>query len=134
MNTAHRAEAVQKALTKYRNKPFKWGATDCIKCARTVGVKLSAAPLPKVPSYSSEKTAIRRLKEMGYDTLEDLLLSVCIEIPPAFAIPGDVGTVKGNASLSAVIVNAGPVWLGWSADHPVFAVMTVKPERVFRFV
>ena len=134
MNTAQRALAVQHALEKYRDTSFKWGARDCIKCARTVGAKLSTKPLPKMPPYSSELTAIRRLKEKGHDTIESLLSAHCIEIPPAMGMTGDIGTIKGNGHLSAVVVSAGGVWLGWAADHPVFGALTLTPERVFRFV
>ena len=134
MNAATRAQAVQSALKKYRGKPFSWGCNDCLNLARTVLVKIGAKGLPKIPPYKSELTAIRRLKEQGYDTLESLLSAYCIEIPPAWAVVGDIGVIEGDCALPALVVSAGGKWLGWPADHPTFAVVTIKPDRVFRYV
>ena len=134
MNTATRALAVQAALKKYRGTVFAWGSNDCLRLARTVLVKIGAVGLPKIPRYSSELTAIRRLKEQGHDTLEALLMDHCIEVPPSMALPGDLGVLKGDGAISAIVVSAGGKWLGWPADHPTFAVVSAKPERVFRYV
>ena len=134
MNAAERALAVQSGLDKYRDTVFAWGSTDCLRLARSVLIKMGAKGLPRIPNYSTETQAIRRMKEQGHRSLESLLGAHCIEIPPAMAMVGDLGTVRGDGSLSAIIVCAGGKWLGWPADYPTFAVVTVSPDRVFRFV
>jgi hypothetical protein len=134
MNTARRAQAVQAALKKYRGKPFVWGEVDCLHLARTVLIKIGATGIPLLPNYSTEMQAIRRLRKQGHDTLESLLSDYCIDVPPAFALAGDLGVVRGEGALSAIAVYAGGKWLGWPADHPTFAVVTMKPDQVFRYV
>lgn len=134
MNAAERAQAVQSALAKYRGTAFEWGKTDCLHLARSVLVKIGAKGLPKPPNYSTELQAIRRLKKQGHDSLESLLLAYCIEIPPAWAVVGDIGTVAGDGRISAAVVCAGGSWLGWPADHPEFAVVKLTPERAYRYV
>lgn len=128
MNTALRAAAVQKTLGKYRGKPFVWGESDCLRMARSVLVSLGVKGLPRLPTYSSELTAIRRLKQQGHDTLDGLLSEHCIQIPPSMALPGDLGVVRGAGSLSAIVVSAGGKWLGWPAEDAPFAVVTLYDE------
>lgn len=136
MNTASRAQAVQKALDKYRGTAFAWGDTDCLHLARTVLVGIGAKGLPRLPRYSTERAALRQLKKQGHYTLESLLAEYCIEIPPAMAVPGDVATIQGEGALSAIVVCAGGKWLGWpaDADGPHFGSLTLTPDRVFRYV
>ncbi|GLQ20399.1 DUF6950 family protein [Algimonas porphyrae] len=134
MSTALRAEAVQSALDKYRDTSFEWGRNDCLRLARTVLVGIGAKGLPRIPRYGSELTAIRRLKEQGHDTLENLLAEHCVEIPPSMALPGDLGTIKGDGALSAIVVCAGGKWLGWPAETAVFAPVGLRPEQLFRWV
>lgn len=136
MNTAARAQAVQRALDKYRETQFSWGDTDCLHLVRTVLVGIGARGLPRLPTYSTERAAIRQLKKRGYDSLEGLLSEYCMEIPPAMALPGDVGTIRGNAALSAGVVCAGGKWLGWPHpdDGPHFGPLNLTPSRVFRWV
>ncbi|MGB6229869.1 MAG: hypothetical protein WBF53_07055 [Litorimonas sp.] len=134
MNTQFRAETVDRILKEYRGREFAWGRADCVRAARRLLVALGAKGLPRMTDirYSSERTALRRLKEQGHDSLESLLSTYCTEIPVAWALPGDLGTIRGDSSLSAITVCAGPAWLGWTAESPDFSVLTLTPERVFR--
>jgi hypothetical protein len=134
MNTAQRARAVEETRLKYRGKPFVWGSEDCLHLARTVLIKVGATGIPRLPNYSNEMQAIRQLKKQGHSSLESLLSDYCIEIPPALATPSDLGVITGEGSLSAIGVCAGGKWLGWPADYPTFAVVSMKPDRVFRYV
>lgn len=134
MNTAERALAVQDVLSDYRGTAFAWGERDCLQMTRNLFVKLGAEGLPKIPKYTSELTAIRRLKEAGHDNLESLLSDYCISIPTSWAMLGDLGIVKGHGALPAIIINSGSGWLGWPDGFPVFSEMRVKPDMVFRYV
>ena len=126
-----RVDAVQKVLAKYRGTPFEWGERDCVRMARTLLVKLGHKP-PKLPRYSTEKSAIKRLKEAGFDSVEDMLGSMLVEIEPAKRLAGDLATVKGDGRISAIVVCAGGKWLGWPADEPAFSVVNLTPDRVYR--
>lgn len=136
ISTADRADAAQYAFNKYQGTAFAWGSDDCLHLARTVLIKQGAKGLPKVPAYKSELTAIRRLKRQGFETLPDLLGSICTELPLAMAITGDLATVPGKGSFSAIIVCAGNSWLGWNPEEGVFGSVTLAPGtpiRVFRY-
>jgi hypothetical protein len=126
-----RVAGTQKVLSKYRGKPFEWGKNDCVRMARTQLVAMGHKP-PKLPRYNSEKTAIRRLKEAGFDSVEDMLGSMLVEIEPARRLAGDLATVKGEGKISAIVVCAGGKWLGWPADEPAFSVVNLTPDRVYR--
>lgn len=127
-----RTAATQKTLAKYRGKPFEWGQSDCLRMARSQLVALGHRP-PKLPRYSSEITAIRQLKKAGFDSVDALLGSMLPEIDPARRLPGDLGTVRGEGKIGAIVVCAGGKWLGWLADEPEFCVIAnLTPDKVFR--
>lgn len=140
MNTAIRAQAVQSALAKYRDTEFAWGSNDCLHLFRTVMIKMGAKGLPKIPTYRTERTALKRLAQTGHDSLENLLLDHCIEIAPAWGVVGDIGTVQGEEALSAIVIRTdNGKWLGWSNDDPdtdvpVFKVVNLLTDqlRLFR--
>jgi hypothetical protein len=139
MNNAERVAAVQRALKKYDGTVFKWGEHDCLRLARTVLVGCGAT-LPRLPTYSTERAAIRQLKKAGHDSLASLLREHCQEWPAAFGLAGDVGVVRGDGALDALVVRTdNGKWLGWYGSNGPFGVLRfpdVKdaPQTIFRAV
>lgn len=79
-----------------RMSPFEWGVNDC-----TVGLVAGAIKAITgedltigMPEYKDKKSALKAIKELGFDTLEDLVASLLPEVHPIYARNGDVGVIK----------------------------------------
>ena len=131
MNIVNRVEITQKTLDKYRGKPFEWGKRDCLRMARTQLIG-AGYKVPRIPNYSSAKTAFRRLREAGFESIEDMLANYCLDIPSSLILPGDLATVRGDNELSAIVISTGGKFIGFPSEQPFCCVVDVIPERVFR--
>lgn len=128
-----RRDATQKTVDKFMGRTFKWGSVDCLYLVRTQLVNMGRKGLPKIPNYSTFETAVRRLKNAGYDSLEDLLLDFTLEIPPALILPGDIITAKGETDISASAVYTGQQkFIGFAGEIDICTSIEVTPERAFR--
>lgn len=128
-----RAIALNETQKKFGAKPFKWGGCDCAKIL-SFHLRQFGHKTPKTGGYRSAIGAKKRLGELGFDTLPDLVDSLGLEaIPPAFAILGDVvsfesddpigglGIVWGNGNMMAfhesvltpVIMTMGKIDKAW---------------------
>ena len=90
--TVRRRDAAQWTLDTFRRRKFKLGTNDCVRMTaahlRQLGHKVK---LPPAGSYASPASALKRLRERGYDTLAAALEAHGLKpIPPAAAIVGDV--------------------------------------------
>lgn len=113
-----RQAGLEKTLAKYRDKPFEWGRFDCVAMLRSHLVAMGHKRVPKLPGYGSATAARRALKEAGFADVAALLDSLLPRIAPAFALPGDVLTVQGDAGLDAVTISLGHKAFGWHEDAP----------------
>ncbi len=87
-----RKAAADACVRRFAGKPLRWGQTDCVKLAalamRKQGVTV---PLLRGVRYSSEATALRRLRELGFDCLSAAMDATgLVRIAPARALPGDI--------------------------------------------
>lgn len=89
---ARRVAASQLCIDKFVGKPYRPGKMDCLRLLATDLKALGQrAPLSKVRPYSSEKGAIRAMKEAGFSSLLEVVDSLDkVRIPPASAWPGDI--------------------------------------------
>lgn len=87
-----RQRAVDACLTKFRDRPRKFGQADCVRLA-ALALRKQGVPVPKLRglSYRSKKQAEGALKDLGFETLieavDDLGLA---QIAPLSALPGDL--------------------------------------------
>lgn len=121
-----RARAAQACVDLYLNKPLSWGKRDCITLARTslhkMGVKVPAEL--KGIRWTSLKTAVRRLDELGFNDLDEVMDAVGLaEIAPALAWPGDIVALPGAdrhpfcCALTLAVGNGKLLGFGEGADH-----------------
>lgn len=121
-------------MQRFARRKFRWGNYDCAKIAafhaRQFGWKV-----PKVGAYASAVGAARRLRELGCETLPQLIDATGLpEIAPARAMMGDlvsaetaeplggVGIVVGNGNMLVfhedvelpVIMSMGKIDRAWS--------------------
>jgi hypothetical protein len=114
-----RNDALAKTLAKYRGRKFEWGVNDCAKMLRSHLVNMGHRKLPKIGHYRSAVGAKRALKDVGFDTLEQLLDSLLPRIAPAAMLAGDVALMEGDEVLGAVTICVGPKVMGWHQDSEV---------------
>lgn len=132
-----RMELTEKTRKRFFGKRFSWGTCDCAIIAaahaRNFGWKI-----PPFAKYRSYRTAKQVLGKLGASTIPDLVASVGLkEIPPAFAMVGDIvsfpadadvgaiGIVIGNGNMlafhesaeGAAIVSMGLIDKAWSIDN-----------------
>ena len=114
MTLNERAEATQKVVLKFRDKPFDWRTTaTCIHLARAQAAALGHS-LPVVPHFRSALGARKALKAAGADSLPELLDRFFPRIPAAAAIVGDLVTIQGEADFDSITVHSGgQKILGW---------------------
>jgi hypothetical protein len=128
-----RVKALYETQKKFGASPFKWGGCDCAKVL-AFHLKKLGYKVPKTGGYRSALGAKKRLKELGFETLPDLVDSLGLEpIAPASTILGDVvsfqsddpigglGIVWGNGNMMAfhescltpVIMTMGKIDKAW---------------------
>lgn len=122
LSLAQRGRRTQRLIDIWRERPLDWRARHhCIALAhaqaRAMGVKV-----PALPSIRSPRAARRALTERGCETVEQLLDTLFVRIPPAMMRVGDLCTVPGGhdpdgpRGLAAVMIadGQGNVF-GWHA-------------------
>jgi hypothetical protein len=87
-----RAEAAQKTLDVWSQRPLKLGTADCVRMAaahlRLLGRKVK---LPSSGSYRTVRSATKALRAAGHASLRDAVSAQGLaEIAPAEAIVGDL--------------------------------------------
>ena len=116
-NLAKRAEATERVLKRFRDKPFAWAGANCIRLARAQAVAMGHE-LPPVPMFRTALGAKRALKKQGVETVTELLDKHFGRLPsPAFALLGDLVVCPGDPEhqLEAVGIadGQGNIW-AWS--------------------
>ena len=104
-----RADAAQKTLDRFKDKPLRYGVRDCVRMVaihlRALGYKVR---LPASGSYRSPRSGLKALRARGYDSLPAALDGIGLQrIPPAAAIVGDVLQLPGEGEIGALAVALG---------------------------
>lgn len=131
-----RTRALAATQSKFGAKSFKWGGCDCAKMAafhlRKLGHKV-----PKTGGYRSALGAKKRLNQLGFGTLPDLIDALGLKvIVPAFALPGDLVSFACDDPIGGV----GIVWgngnmMAFHESHLTPVVMTMgQIDRVWQVV
>lgn len=139
-------DAAIKLLDEWQGKPFEWRVRDCAAMVRKMREYVGKPIDLDLPQYASEKSALRALKKVGYDSLEaacDALLGEALETP-LFANEGDIMLAPADGAWDgalAVKVSAERVLLAWGeplvfeptgfVDPKTGKAMTTKAWRLF---
>ena len=121
MTLVERKNGTQKTLDAFKDAELSWGddspAMTCAHILHDHLVNMGHSP-PTVPDFSSPAEAHRAMKEMGYDSLSDMLDTLLEPIAPAYMKLGDVVIAPGEGGMEAVLICAGPFKLfGLSPDE-----------------
>lgn len=95
-------EAVKAIVARYSAEPFEWGRTDCAYFARDCVLAISGKNILRIGrfgfdgNYDSRLAVCVRLRQNGFRSVGQALAASMAahgfeEIPPRFAIEGDVG-------------------------------------------
>lgn len=122
-----RKTAVEKTISHYKDRPFKWGSVDCIKISRYLAIQLGHKP-PRAPRYSSMTGALRALKKMEADSCEGLIAKYFPSIPVSHALPGDLLIGDAVQGMDAVLISAGRWAIGFHEDSDVLEF--ILPENI----
>lgn len=122
-----RAQAFEATRKHFIDRPYKLGTVDCLKLARFQALKMGHKPI-RAPRYTTANGAIRSLKKLGFDSLDELLASMFPRIPLAQARLGDLVTGDGTEGLDATFVWSGRKLMGFHEDAP--GLVMILPEMV----
>lgn len=101
-----RANALEKTKKKFGAKPFKWGGNDCAIMVAFHLRQFGYKP-PKTGGYRSAIGAKKKLVELGFKTIPDLVSSLgLVEIPWAYAQMGDIVSFPSDDPIGGI----GIVW------------------------
>lgn len=112
MDLITRADITQQTLDSFLGKPFTWKERDCGTLAdfhlAAAGIK---TPFDQTGNYTTARGALRAIRKIGFQTLEDMADEYCERIPPAFALNGDLlgfeGEAIGRTKWAALGINLG---------------------------
>ena len=132
-----RMELTEATRQKFFGKRFSWGTCDCAKIA-TFHARKFGWKVPTTGEYRSYRTAKQALKKLGVESIPEIITATGFkEIPPAYAMVGDivsfasdaeigaVGIVIGNGNMlafhesveTAAIISMGMIDKAWSIDR-----------------
>ena len=74
------------------------------------------------------------LRSTGHETLEALLDSLFVRIPPAAMWVGDLALGAGSDGLGAIGIAVGGKIIGYHQDHLADGLVNIKPETAAAFV
>ena len=108
-----KTRGARKRLIEYVSKaartPFEWGTHDCaLFAAGAVKAQTGKDPARGLRGrYSTAAGAMKHLRKLGYDRIEDLAAERLEEISPAFAQVGDLAVLDGDGEIGALGVVQG---------------------------
>lgn len=89
-------ERLVAAVDLYRGGRFSWGVADCgTFFADCVLFMTGFDPIADIRGYRDERSALKRLKAAGFDTVEALVACRFPPVAPALAQRGDLGYPAG---------------------------------------
>lgn len=123
-----RADATQRTLNEWKDRPFEWGKADCAKMASSHLRRFGHNPkIAKAGSYHSPLTAKAALKRYGHASLEAAIDAVGLErIGPAFSNVGDLALIEADHPMGCLCVCIGPnQWLALHEDVEGFTIISI---------
>lgn len=129
-----RRDATQQTLDAWRGQSFDWNSAHSGTCAHLLHahlVNMGHEP-PTVPDFDTPLGAVRALKNMGHESLIDLLDDLLPRRPSVgFMRLGDVALAPGDGPLDAVFICAGPLKVfGWHESRNDVVVMDVALDKL----
>lgn len=119
-------------LETYQASGFAWGVRDCFRLPLDVAQAVAGLSLwPEVRPYHSARGALQRLARHGFRGVGDALAAVLEEVPPAWALRGDVGVVIEDGAEAGVVV-LGAELAGMAPDHGLTILPRARLARAFR--
>lgn len=95
---------LKKALTSHVRMPFEYGKSDCFMiCSDVVKAMTGKAPYPKALGYKTEAGAAKKLKQHGFETVEDAWRAKYEEIHPFQIGRGDIAIVQTEAGIAGAV-------------------------------
>lgn len=133
---AIRQQATEKTLARFRDKPFSWAGSNCVRLARTHAVNMGHK-LPPIPRFASALGAKRALAARGADSVPALLDQYFARLPgPAYAWLGDLIAVPGDPALGldaiGIADGQGNVWI-WSEQSDaagLSALLAIEADAI----
>lgn len=126
-----RRAATEKTLGRFRGKAFDWSkGIHCVRLAHQHLRNMGHA-VPGLPRVRSPLGAKRALKANDWESVEGMLDSLLPRIAPAMMLLGDLGIVKGEGGLDAVMICAGPFKVfGWREDAGRLVVLDIGLDEL----
>lgn len=117
-----RRKASAETLARMRGTKVSWQGASCLHFAHAHMVAMGHE-LPPIPDFDSARSAMRAMRERGWDGVEDMLDAHLERIAPARMLLGDVATAPGEGGLATIVVSAGPFKLmSWHPETGSFAL------------
>lgn len=125
-----RVDATIATQAKLKDKPFDWAkAATCIHLARYHAAQMGHK-LPIVPRFRSVLGAKKALRDVGFDSLPDLLDSYFTRIPPAFMKVGDLLAIDGDQGFHSVVIKGDRTkFLGWHEDAVGCTIIEIDVDK-----
>lgn len=121
-----RHAAVDAVVRRFKDRPLRAGTNDCVRMASFVLRKLGyGSKLPKSGEYRSMGGGLRRLRALGFDSVEAALDGMgLVRTTLARALPGDIIAVPGEDALPALWVSLpNGRALGWHQDSDCCSII-----------
>lgn len=94
MGEVDRITSLFHAIEKH-NRPFQWGESDCCLFAANVVEEITGIDYAKgFRGYDSRNGAVKKLRELGFSSLEQAISSVLKPKNKNFAMRGDVVLIR----------------------------------------
>jgi len=131
-----RERALAATMNKFAGKAFDLGGADCVQLVHFHLRQMGHKGLPDPGGYASPAGVTKRLKALGFKSLEELFDSLLPRIAPAFMLPGDIALVEAEKDAPAwragtVVISVGRKFLGWHPDADLLAVIQPTVDEPF---
>lgn len=132
-----RQTAIQKTMKKFMGRPLVLGKYDC-GIVMHYHLKVMGHRLPPIRKYNNEVGAIKALKALGGNNLEEVMDHLLPKgrIAPAAMLMGDAALIPQDPDGAvpvggALVISVGRKWIGWHPDVPGLAIIEPIIENPF---
>jgi len=103
-----RMQSIQKVVDAHMLQPFIWCERDCATVAADAVRSLNPNhTLPVWPKYKNAVGALRAVKKMGYESLNDAVTNHLTPITDGTRFIGDILTILAEGEMDALAVYLG---------------------------
>ncbi len=121
-----RHKAADAAVRRFKDRTLRAGTNDCVRMGAFVLRQMGyGSKLPKSGEYRTMAAGLRRLRELGFDSVEAALDGMgLVRTNLARALPADIIAVPGENALPALwIALPNGRALGWHQDSDRCAII-----------